>query len=751
MGYDWGGQQKRKGFGMTQSKTTRKGSGGTRLPSVQPDKVRKAILESEQLAVANEFFASLDPDQIVVPKKKKAVAVAVAPSKAMPQSPTGEIVAELDTPSEEIWEDSLSEALGSQLQQALPTPASRPVKKNKARKRGAVPMARRARRRGIEIREREDEPFQWRDLLTKKGLKKNMGFLISLFLHVLLLLFLSLLVVQSGLGDSRLFLDAGEAPAALDEDLLNDVDMNPVVFENDNLENVETDDLLEEMMDAETEEIVDVVDSSEDSSSGGFAANRPAVGDGKSATFFGTKASGRRFVFVVDRSTSMEYGSDNFPSRELFNRYDVAKSELLGAIESLQPHQEFFVLMFAHNTMPMFGDVSIEDSGEDSFEMIAATTQNKARFQNWLGEVGMGPGTDPRNAVEIAISMQPDAIFMLSDGEFFSERRDRRPKTKDIVNRHIQQGTIVPINTVSLVVEETIATMEGIARNSGGNFRFTTIMRYVEQVANLRGPMRTRALEQIVNSNNSWKDSEKIISKQLIPMLNEYSGAERANAESLLHLATMGLFRQHVDSVFKPGGNAATQWKEIVGEIEGFYRTKQLSALGQGRELEEKLLLGMLEQKDDSFIEMFDKLEMDQVDATSMIAMVNAISRSHGKFGTSPASIGWLRELIARLKGKEPKERSQLARVDWNPEQAEAAISRLFEDRGKRARDLFKKYSDRSKGMSFRDRVGESLVKKYPESKEAGRVRQDLAQKRAKDVPVGLGSEEQEPDDPFTQ
>ena len=115
---------------MTQSNTTRKGSDGKRLPSVQPDKVRKATLDSEQLAVANEFFASLDPDQIVVPKIKEPVAAAAAPQMTAPVA-DGEIVAELDTPREEIWEDSLSEALGPQLQQALPAPASRPVAKKK--------------------------------------------------------------------------------------------------------------------------------------------------------------------------------------------------------------------------------------------------------------------------------------------------------------------------------------------------------------------------------------------------------------------------------------------------------------------------------------------------------------------------------------------------------------------------------------------------------------------------------------------
>jgi len=72
---------------MTQSDATRKGSDGTRLPSVVPEKVQRAKLDNEQLAVANEFFASLDPDQIVVAEKKAAIAIAVATPKPNLESP----------------------------------------------------------------------------------------------------------------------------------------------------------------------------------------------------------------------------------------------------------------------------------------------------------------------------------------------------------------------------------------------------------------------------------------------------------------------------------------------------------------------------------------------------------------------------------------------------------------------------------------------------------------------------------------
>ena len=446
------------------SDSTRKSSEGARLPSVVPEKVQQSRLENEQLASANEFFASLDPDKITAKKsavsaakpakqsaksglaaqitelekvkagsaaktkatakqkttakvnaaaKLKAAAKAKAAARVATVEPsTPEVVAELDAPLEEIWDETLSEALGSELQQALPLP----VVTKKAAPKKAIPMARRTRRSRIQILEREDEPFRWKDLFTRKGLKKNSSFLVSLLLHTLLLLFLSLLVVQGGIGDSTLFLGAAQAPAAPDEEMLEDIDVNPVEFDN-MVVDVPIEDLQDEIFQQENAEKVSLeVDDFESDVVGALPNNQQAVGDGKSATFFGTKASGRRFVFVVDRSTSMQYGSNNFVSRELFNRYDVAKSELLHAIESLQPHQEFFVVMFAHNTMPMFGKRSVEETSETDFEMISATPENKHRFQQWVEEVRMGPGTDPRRALEIAIKMQPDAIFMLSDG-----------------------------------------------------------------------------------------------------------------------------------------------------------------------------------------------------------------------------------------------------------------------------------------------------------------------------------------------
>ena len=64
----------------------------------------------------------------------------------------------------------------------------------------------------------------------------------------------------------------------------------------------------------------------------------------------------------------------------------------------------------------------------------------------------MGSGTDPREALTIAISLAPDAVFILSDGDF-NGRGDRsgdRPRpgvrrTVDIVAEDNVAGT--PIHT----------------------------------------------------------------------------------------------------------------------------------------------------------------------------------------------------------------------------------------------------------------------------------------------------------------
>lgn len=594
--------------------------------------------------------------------------------------------------------------------------------RRRTRPRPAVPV--------IEIETREDEPFHWKQIFTTRWLKQNSGFVFSFVLHLFVLLLLSFLIVRSGIGDSRIFLDIAEGPASADDEMM-EMDLGEVAFEAEfDLENEELNEQFEDQLNEETaeldglelSELSELMESSDSAVLSGSLAN-DGVGDGKSAMFFGTKASGRRFIFVVDRSVSMEYGSHNFPSAEAFNRYDVAKSELLQAIKSLQPHQEFFVFLFAGDTLAMFdADLGAEHA------LIAATAQNKQRFRDWLDRVPLGDGTDPREGLKIAMRMKPDAIFMLSDGEFVSERNDRRPKTREIVDSQTSRGTAVPINTVSLEVESTKAAMKYIADRTSGKFRFLRIADYVQQLLTVGGPLQERALRQVLKMEvDGWPNRKALLQKNLLPMLSNRSLASRARAETLLQDVTFGLFAGKAPSILEEPQEAQKFWADVIRETDGFHRTGQITSLGRERELAEKLLLALSELKDDSVFELLEQLDVSRLRTAAVVSLVQRIDHYHDLFDATPKSIGWLRYLSARLDGKTPRPRAELEKSLWSTEQAKASMDSLFESRQKRAAGIYEKYQDKRRARNVRERLGRSLISKYPETDEAQRAREELS------------------------
>lgn len=120
------------------------------------------------------------------------------------------------------------------------------------------------------------------------------------------------------------------------------------------------------------------------------------------AEFFGSKAGGRKFVFVVDCSLSM---LDD-------GRWPAAATELCAAIERLNSDQLFYVILFDGTVHRMF------NHNERESALFPATPENKQRFREWLMTARLGPDTFPFLAMRNALALQPDAIYLLSDGEF---------------------------------------------------------------------------------------------------------------------------------------------------------------------------------------------------------------------------------------------------------------------------------------------------------------------------------------------
>jgi von Willebrand factor type A domain len=178
----------------------------------------------------------------------------------------------------------------------------------------------------------------------------------------------------------------------------------------------------------------------------------PRVSKSK-ASFFGAHAEGNRFVFVIDSSRSM-----------LGPRWEALCKELMRAIKSLSPDQEFFVISFDSLAHPMFGIAPPKG------KFLTAVDKNFERIQNWLRSIRHGSNTYPASAVGIAIKLEPDAIFLLSDGEISDSTIEDLRIWNRKRNSEDEEVALIPIHTVLLHSQVGFVALETIAHENGGTF-----------------------------------------------------------------------------------------------------------------------------------------------------------------------------------------------------------------------------------------------------------------------------------------
>ena len=193
-----------------------------------------------------------------------------------------------------------------------------------------------------------------------------------------------------------------------------------------------------------------------------------ANGEGPpAAKYFGTIASGDRFVYVLDRSTSM----DATTGKHNTSRFDRARAELLRSVEQLDQDQSFYVVLFSSGMQRMFDDDTAVP------EMLRATQDNKARLRKWMLSVGTAGGTEPAEAIRFALSLRPSAVFMLSDGEFNGtpvagngNMFQADPKIAKLLGRDRHGST--PIHTFAYEDPRSRGNMEALASATGGRYRY---------------------------------------------------------------------------------------------------------------------------------------------------------------------------------------------------------------------------------------------------------------------------------------
>lgn len=136
---------------------------------------------------------------------------------------------------------------------------------------------------------------------------------------------------------------------------------------------------------------------------GQFTGARPrgSVGGGDTArvSVFGVEGTGTKFVYLFDRSTSMEGAP-----------IEAAKRQLVESLQSLDSIHQFQIIFF--NTDQYFF-IPNEGSGRLAF----ASEQNKRLASNFVGGITAGLGTERYTALKKALALRPDVIFFLTDAD----------------------------------------------------------------------------------------------------------------------------------------------------------------------------------------------------------------------------------------------------------------------------------------------------------------------------------------------
>ena len=164
--------------------------------------------------------------------------------------------------------------------------------------------------------------------------------------------------------------------------------------------------------------------------------------------FFGADARADHVVFVVDNSGSMQRG-----------RMETALTELNRSVNRLSHSQSFYVIFYSDQAYPMFYPNS-------EFEMLNATRENKKRLSKWLRSVEMCLGGRLLDAVELASTLEPEAVFLLSDGDI------RSPRVMQSLTEPEAWDFTIHVLGMGARNQQHATNLASIAEANGGGYKF---------------------------------------------------------------------------------------------------------------------------------------------------------------------------------------------------------------------------------------------------------------------------------------
>lgn len=183
-------------------------------------------------------------------------------------------------------------------------------------------------------------------------------------------------------------------------------------------------------------------------------------GDAQEATtmVFGISGSGSRFVYVFDRSDSMN-GFGGKPLR-------AAKSELIRSLRTLSDRQRFQLIFYNDKPTPF------KLSGMP-LQMVAGEESYVALAESYVRSISAFGGTEHESALKMALRMGPDVVFFLTDARI---PRLSASELREIKTRADASGaTIHTIEFGAEPIAPRDSFLRDLASQNRGQYRYIDV------------------------------------------------------------------------------------------------------------------------------------------------------------------------------------------------------------------------------------------------------------------------------------
>lgn len=317
------------------------------------------------------------------------------------------------------------------------------------------------------------------------------SWLVSTIIHMVAVIALGMLHISINPGNNLhlVYLSSDDAvPSEIDTENLTDLDISLALqAEPMSVSAVAdspaplTDEEVLTSLDGESLDLIPVA--------GGGASLASYLGDGTMgemtgetgyASLFGVSGEGGRFVYVFDRSESMNsvftlYSEGQIVS--MITPLHCAKLELIRSLDSLSKANEFQIVFY--NDSPfIFGESHYSD------QMYRATDANKEHARQFVEQMPGQGFTNHHAAIEAAVQLEPDVIFLLTDAE---AKDDLHPSVVRRIFKYCQKRNI-QINVVHFCNSpRPDCTLIELAEKTGGEHLFISLQSLAESMVKPSG------------------------------------------------------------------------------------------------------------------------------------------------------------------------------------------------------------------------------------------------------------------------